>query len=68
MNDDLIKKNYLKKIELFQKYNKYYYDKNKPKVSDKEYDQLKAEILLLENSYVFLKSNNSPSHTVDTLS
>ena len=29
MKNELIKKNYLKKIELLQSYNKYYYDKAK---------------------------------------
>ena len=27
MNDDKIKKNYSKKIKLFEKYNQYYYEK-----------------------------------------
>ena len=41
MNDNLIKKNYLKKTKLLNKYNKFYYDKNNPLTSDKEYDKLK---------------------------
>ena len=45
------KKNYLKKIKLIKKYNKYYYDKNNPSVSDEEYDLLKREILDLEKIY-----------------
>ena len=51
-----ILKQYKKKIKLINKYNKYYHDQNKPKVTDSEFDELKKEILLLESSYNFLKS------------
>jgi DNA ligase (NAD+) len=33
-------------------------------VTDKEYDELKKDILILENNYSFLNSENSPSKTV----
>ena len=56
----LIKKNYLKKINLINKYNKAYYKNSKPIVADFEYDYLKLEILDLEKKYKFLKSNKSP--------
>jgi len=59
-----IEKDYLKKIKLFQEYNKYYYDKSDPKISDSKFDQLKKEIIDLENKYKFLNSKNSPSKTV----
>ncbi len=59
-----IEKEYLKKIKLFQEYNKYYYDKSDPKVSDSKFDQLKKEIIDLENKYKYLNSKNSPSKTV----
>ena len=59
-----IENQYKEKINLINKYNQFYYDKSKPKVSDKEYDELKAEILLLEANYVFLRSKNSPSKNV----
>ena len=59
-----IEKEYLKKIKLFQEYNKYYYDKSDPKVSDSKFDQLKKEIIDLENRYKYLNSKNSPSKTV----
>ena len=49
-----IEKEYLKKIKLFQEYNKYYYDKSDPKVSDSKFDQLKKEIIDLENNYKYL--------------
>ena len=43
MNKNLIKKEYEKKIKLLNKYNKFYYDKSNPKVSDKEYDEIKKK-------------------------
>ena len=54
-------KDYKKKIELLEKYNKYYYQNQKPLVSDKEYDELKNEILELEKKYSF---NNLKSPSV----
>jgi len=48
MNDNLIKKNYLKKTKLLNKYNKFYYDKNNPAVNDQEYDQLKKDVLEID--------------------
>ena len=56
MKNDSIKKDYLKKIQLFQKYNKHYYDKNKPIVSDQDFDLLKEDIVNLESKYKFLSS------------
>ena len=61
---DKIKKIYEGKINLLSKYNKFYYEKSEPKVSDQQYDILKNEILLLENKYKFLRSKNSPSKIV----
>ena len=55
---------YQKDIELLEKYNELYYDRNNPSVSDAEYDQLKNEILLLENKYKYLKSKYSPSKKI----
>ena len=48
MKNIKIEKEYLKKIELFQEYNKYYYDKSDPQVTDSEFDLLKKEIIELE--------------------
>ena len=59
-----IKQNYLKKINEFQKHNKFYYENSSPVISDKEYDKFKKEILDLEKKYKFLKSKFSPSQTV----
>ena len=64
MNDKVIETEYLKKINLVQKYNKHYYDKDKPIVSDQIFDLLKKDIIELENKYKFLKSEHSPTRTV----
>jgi DNA ligase (NAD+) len=64
MDDEDIKKNYLKKIKLIQKYNKYYYDKDKPITTDQEFDLLKKNIINLEDKYKFLKSDQSPTKSV----
>ena len=61
---DLIKKNYLKKIELIKKNNQLYYDKSKPNISDSNFDKLKKEVIELESKYSFLKNKNSPSKSV----
>ncbi len=59
-----IKKDYKKKIRKISKYNEYYYDKNKPLISDHEYDDLKKEIIELEKKYNFLNHQDSPSKSV----
>jgi DNA ligase (NAD+) len=64
MNNDLIKKDYLKKIKLLQNCNKHYYNKAKPIFSDKEFDLLKREIIDLENKYNFLNNKQSPTKSV----
>ncbi len=64
MNKDLVKKKYKKKIQLLNKYNKEYFNKNNSIISDAEYDKLKKNIIDLENNYSFLKSKNSPSSSI----
>ena len=64
MKEKKIHSQYKKKINLLEKYNRYYYDKSSPVVSDQIYDNLKIEIISLENKYNFLKSKNSPQDTV----
>ena len=64
MKKEKIKSSYKKKIDNLNKYDKAYYDKDDPIVSDKVYDDLKHEILRLENKYSFLKSKLSPSKKV----
>ena len=55
-----IKKNYLNKVNEFQRHNKLYYEDSSPILSDKEFDDLKKEIIKLENKYNFLTSKLSP--------
>jgi len=64
MNKKKLKAEYSKKINLINKFNKFYYDDNNPKVTDQKYDELKKQILELEKKYKFLKSNRSPSKVV----
>ena len=64
MNTYKVEKIYKQKINLLKKYNKAYFDKNAPIVSDKYYDELKRDILLLEKENDFLKSKDSPSNVV----
>tara|TARA_Y100000591_G_scaffold315680_1_gene323544 strand:+ start:368 stop:658 length:291 start_codon:yes stop_codon:yes gene_type:complete len=64
MEKKQIKKLYNSKINLLKKYNKSYFDKNKSLVSDKEYDEIKKEVLDLENKFNYLKSEYSPSQNV----
>ena len=59
-----IETQYKKKIKLLIQYNKNYFDKNNPIVSDSDYDKLKNEILLLEKNYKFLFSKDSPSKKI----
>ena len=61
MNKDKIIKDYKTKIRELIKNNKYYYEDNKPRIDDQEYDKLKNKILLLEKQYPFLRDSNSPS-------
>ena len=64
MVDKKIQNLYLKKIKLLNKFNESYYDNNESIISDQEYDDLKKEILSLEDRYKYLNSKNSPSEVV----
>ena len=64
MDKKEIQKLYQKKIKLLNRYNQYYYDKNKPLIDDKNYDELKISILSLEKKYNFLASKKSPSEII----
>ena len=59
-----IKTEYEKKINLINKYNEFYYNKSNSLVSDKEYDDLKKEVLNLERKYKILINKNSLSNLV----
>ena len=63
-HEDNIIKNYLKKVNLIEKYNKSYYDKDAPSTSDQKYDDLKKETLELEKKYQFLKKFESIQNKV----
>ena len=61
MKKEEIKKLYKKRINQFKKNNYLYFEKNAPKISDSNFDELKKEILELEKKFSFLKSQDSPS-------
>ena len=64
MDKKKILADYNHKISRINELNKSYYQLNKTIVPDFEFDQLKKEILELENQYDFLDHKNSPSKTV----
>ena len=64
MEKKKIIKIYQSKVLQLKKYNQSYFDQNKSLVSDKEFDDLKNEILNLEKEYNFLVSKDSPSQNV----
>tara|TARA_B100000029_G_scaffold237045_1_gene234098 strand:+ start:9020 stop:11056 length:2037 start_codon:yes stop_codon:yes gene_type:complete len=59
-----IEKIYINKIKKLRKYDKAYFQKDSPLVTDRDYDNIKNEILNLENKYKYLKNKNSPSQKV----
>jgi len=59
-----IKKVYVDKIKNLKKHNELYYSKDNPKITDKEYDELKQSILDLEKKYLYLNHRDSPSKSV----
>ncbi len=61
MSNTSIKKDYLSKLKLIKKYNKYYYDKSSPIITDDEYDQIKRDLANIEKKYPSIASKDSPS-------
>jgi len=59
-----IEKKYIKKINELKQYDEAYFKHDNPIISDKDYDDIKAEILNLEKKYSYLKNKNSPSQKV----
>ena len=64
MNKAQIKNQYFKKLKKIKKFDELYYLKSKPEISDSEYDQLKKDLLQLEDKYDFLKSDKAISRSV----
>ena len=62
--DEIIKK-YKQNIYNLKIHNDLYFNKDKPKISDDEYDKLKLEILTLESNYKYLKRLNLYKNRVD---
>ena len=48
---------YNKQKKLLLKYNHHYFNLDSPLVSDSKYDQIKNEVIKLENSFAYLKDN-----------
>jgi len=59
-----VEKKYIKKIKELKKHNKAYFGKDKPVVSDSDYDKIKLEILDLEKKYKYLSNKDSPSKKI----
>ena len=59
-----IEKKYIKKINELKQHDEAYFKHDNPIISDKDYDDIKAEILNLEKKYKYLKNKNSPSQKV----
>ena len=51
--------NFKKKINQYKKYNELYFTKDNPAISDEKFDNLKQEILNLENQHKFLSKYGS---------
>ena len=64
MEKKKIKKIYQEKIKKFKHHNFLYFEKNKPKITDGDFDKLKNEIIELEKSHNYLKDKDSPSNSV----
>jgi len=59
-----IEKTYFKKINELKKFDKAYFDDDNPIISDRVYDKIKEEIIILEKKYSYLKNKNSPSQKI----
>ena len=55
---------YNKLIKEIEKHNKFYYEKSSPKISDRDYDNLKKKLVIFEKKNKFLKKNSSPTNKV----
>ena len=57
MNKNLIKKNYKKKLDLFDRFNKKYFDQNISEISDADFDELNSNLASLKASESQLKED-----------
>ena len=57
-NKNEIIKKYKNNIENLKKHNNFYFNQDKPKISDAEYDDIKTETLELEKKYKFIEKLN----------
>ena len=64
MDKKKILEDYNKKIKELKKHNEAYFNKNNPLISDSEYDNIKQQIITLENKYSFLSNKDSPSYSI----
>ena len=46
------------KIKNLKRHNKLYFKDDRPQISDSKYDEIKSEIIALEEKYTFLKEKN----------
>ena len=63
-----IKKRYEELLNLINKYNYYYYEKNESLIWDTEFDMLLKELESIEKEYPNLKKENSPTDNIDSSS
>ena len=59
-----IKKIYNNYIKELKRHNELYYLRDKPSISDRDYDELKKKILEFESKYVYLNQKDSPSKNI----
>ena len=64
MQKKKIEKIYIKKINELKKHDEAYFKHDNPLISDKDYDDIREEILDLERKYKYLKNENSPSKKI----
>ena len=64
MKKEQIRELYKKKIKEFKHHNFLYFEKNNPKLTDGDFDNLKNEILELEKNYKYLNDKDSPSNSI----
>ena len=59
-----IQSEYIKKINLLKKYNKFYFINDAPQISDSEYDKIKKNLLELEKKNPYLKKLKNISNII----